>query len=153
MKLMLAVVVALIVTTTPGFAATDEASQAGRETGALIGRIVGLGAGFVASAIYSHTTHQCDNDVYQHTFPRCGLPIAGMMIGGAFAGHFIGRLADKPPNEEPLRKASGQGSKPLTVPAPAVKLGQPTPFSCAQISLLGMTEREGAACTRVSSVG
>jgi hypothetical protein len=88
---------------------------------------VGLAAGFAASAIYSGTTQQCDSDVYEHTLARCGLPIAGMVIGGAFAGHFIGRLADKAPEEQPSRKTARLQSKPFTVPAPTVRLRQPSP--------------------------
>lgn len=127
MRLMIGVVVALVVATTPVFAEQDERGQIDPEKGALIGGIVGLAAGFAASAIYSGTTQQCDNDVYEHTLARCGLPIAGMVIGGAFAGHFIGHLADKPREEQTSRKAGSHGWKPLTVPAPMVRLRPPTP--------------------------
>lgn len=127
MRRMIAVVIALIVAATPGFAEQDERGQIDPEKGALIGGIVGLVAGFAASAIYSETTQQCNNDVYQNTLARCGLPIAGMVIGGAFAGHFIGRLADKPREEQTSRKAGSHGWKPLTVPAPIVRLRPPTP--------------------------
>jgi hypothetical protein len=118
---MIAACIALAVAVTPSFAGQENHTNKSGRKGAIVGTLVGLGAGIAGAAIYGMSKDNlCDNSGGSDNYSAAGcyLPMAGMIGGGATAGYFIGRHGD----QRPERNSSSPVPKPFTVPAPSVRL-------------------------------
>lgn len=96
-------------------------SSGGGGKGALIGLLVGAGAGLV----YGLTTDYCKNPVGEYTegdqAKFCAMPIAAMVGGATVTGYLIGRGKVDP---RPDRMAVARPGE-IVGPAPLVRLRQP----------------------------
>ena len=126
MRRTFAVILALTVVAAPSFAGQNEdTNKSGGRKGAIIGTLVGLGAGIAGAAIYGMSQGDldlCDKAGDNYSPAGCYLPMAGMIGGGATAGYFIGRHLGRQPESNSSLDRSVEARKPFTVPAPSVKL-------------------------------
>jgi hypothetical protein len=125
MRLTISVILALTLAG-PGFAGqNDDTKSSGHRKGAIVGTLVGLGAGIASAAIYGTMRDDlCDNAGGSDNYSAAGCytPMAGMIAGGTIVGYFIGRHADRRAERKSSLGTTGVVRKPFTVAAPTVRL-------------------------------
>jgi hypothetical protein len=116
----------LVLIATPVFAQQDDINQTSHRKWALKGLAIGLAAGGASALIFAANEEYCE-DPDPEERSRCYGPALAMVVGGAAAGWLVGLLVDATAKDDSSPNTSSTGWKPLTVPAPIMKLRQPKP--------------------------
>jgi hypothetical protein len=125
MRPLIGLLVAILITP-PAFAQQNDTYQTGHRKWALKGLAIGLAAGGTSALIFAANEEYCE-DPDPEERSRCYGPALAMIVGGAAAGWLVGLLVDAGAKNGSSPNTSPSRWKPLTIPAPIMKLQQPKP--------------------------